>query len=136
MIRNSHLRFSCRQIYLRVEDTVSPFTSALTKGEIIMVPIAHGEGNYYHFDGDIKKLEDSGQVVFRYVNRQGEVTPEANPNGSRNNIAGIRNEAGNVVGLMPHPERAVEPLLGSADGLRVFESIRQALKTAGTAQTR
>jgi len=136
LIRNAHLRFSCRQVYLRVEDTRSPFTSAFTKGDVIKVPIAHGEGNYYHFDGDIRKLEDSGQVVFRYVDQRGEATPEANPNGSRNNIAGIRNETGNVVGMMPHPERAVEPILGSADGLRVFESIRQACRTAGVARTR
>lgn len=136
LIRNSHLRFSCRQVYVRIEDTHSPFTAALKKGDVLKIPIAHGEGNYYHFDGDIKKLEDSGQVVFRYVNREGEVTPEANPNGSRNNIAGIRNEAGNVVGLMPHPERAVEAILGSADGLRVFESIRQACRMAGTAEAR
>lgn len=136
LIRNAQLRFSCRQVYLRIEDTSSPFTSALNKGDIIMCPIAHGEGNYYHFDGDIRKLEDSGQVVFRYVNSKGEVTPEANPNGSRNNIAGIRNAAGNVVGLMPHPERAVEPILGSAEGLRIFESIRQACNTAGVVPAR
>jgi phosphoribosylformylglycinamidine synthase I len=131
LIRNSHLRFSCRQVYLRVEDTNCPFTSGLRKGEVLKVPIAHGEGNYYHFDGDIRKLEDTGQVVFRYVDREGRQTAEANPNGSRNNIAGVRNATGNVLGLMPHPERAVEPILGSADGLKVFESIRRALRAAG-----
>jgi len=136
LIRNSHLRFSCRQVHVRIEDTRSPFTAALKKGDVLKIPIAHGEGNYYHFDGDIAKLEDAGQVVFRYVDAQGKMTPEANPNGSRHNIAGIRNEAGNVVGLMPHPERAVEAILGSADGLRVFESIRQACRMAGTAEAR
>lgn len=124
LIRNSHLRFSCKQVYLRVENTQSPFTSACAKGEVLKIPIAHGEGNYYHFDGDIRKLEDSGRVAFRYVDVHGRVTLEANPNGSRENIAGIFNDEGNVLGMMPHPERAVEPILGSSDGLKIFESVR------------
>ena len=88
------------------------------------MPIAHGEGSYYSFEGDIQTLEESGRVAFRYVNAEGETTPEANPNGSINNIAGILNNEGNVLGMMPHPERAVEDILGSVDGLRIFESVR------------
>lgn len=129
LIRNSHLRFSCKYVYLRVEDHTSPFTRECTQGEVLKIPIAHGEGNYYHFDGDIRKLDDAGQVVFRYCTADGDVTPESNPNGSRGNIAGIRNEEGNVMGMMPHPERAVETILGSVDGLRVFESLRSACRT-------
>ena len=126
LIRNSHLRFSCKQVHLRVENTESPFTSGCQKGEVLKIPIAHGEGNYYHFDGDIRKLEDTGRVAFRYVDARGQVTPAANPNGSRENIAGILNAEGNVLGMMPHPERAVEEILGSSDGLKVFESVREA----------
>lgn len=126
LIRNSHLRFSCKQVYLRVENTESPFTSGCSRGDVLKIPIAHGEGNFYHFDGDIKRLEETGRVAFRYVNPQGEVTPEANPNGSRANIAGIVNAEGNVLGMMPHPERAVETILGSSDGLKIFESVRAA----------
>jgi phosphoribosylformylglycinamidine synthase len=89
-----------------------------------MIPIAHGEGNYYHFTDEIKKLEDNNQIVFRYSDVAGNVSDEANPNGSINNIAGIVNAEGNVLGMMPHPERAVEDILGSADGLKVFESLK------------
>ncbi len=126
LMRNRHLRFSCKYVYLRVENNGSRFTGACRPGEILRIPIAHGEGNYYYFEDDIRRLEDSGQVVFRYVDHDGRVTDEANPNGSANNIAGIINREGNVLGMMPHPERAVEDLLGSADGLRVFESVRTA----------
>lgn len=129
LMRNSHLRFSCKYVYLRVENNATRFTQACEKGEVLKIPIAHGEGNYYHFDDEIRTLEDKGQVLFRYVDRQGNVTPEANPNGSLNNIAGIINEEGNVLGMMPHPERAVEEVLGSADGLKVFASIRASLAT-------
>jgi phosphoribosylformylglycinamidine synthase I len=129
LIRNAHLRFSCKYVYLRVEDNTTRFTQACRKGEVLRIPIAHGEGNYYHFDDEIRTLEDKGQVLFRYVDRQGNVTPEANPNGSLNNIAGIINEEGNVLGMMPHPERAVEEVLGSTDGLKVFTSIRSSLAT-------
>ncbi|MCK4607440.1 MAG: phosphoribosylformylglycinamidine synthase subunit PurQ [candidate division Zixibacteria bacterium] len=126
LMRNSHLRFCCKYVYLRVENNGSRFTGACRPGEILRIPIAHGEGNYYYFEDDIRRLEDNGQVVFRYVDRDGRVNDEANPNGSANNIAGIINREGNVLGMMPHPERAVEDLLGSADGLRVFESVRTA----------
>ena len=129
LMRNSHLRFSCKYVYLRVENNATRFTQTCEKGEVLKIPIAHGEGNYYHFDDEIRTLEDKGQVLFRYVDRQGNVTSEANPNGSLNNIAGIINEEGNVLGMMPHPERAVEEVLGSADGLKVFESIRASLAT-------
>lgn len=130
LIKNSHLRFSCKFVRLRVETVATPFTGACKTGDILRVPIAHGEGNYYHFGDDIRKLEDSGRVVFRYVDARGEATAAANPNGSVNNIAGIINEGGNVLGMMPHPERAVEEILGSVDGLRVFESLRAAYSAA------
>ncbi len=126
LIRNSHLRFSCKQVYLRVENDATPYTRACKKGEVLKIPIAHGDGNYYDFDGDIKLLEDARQVVFRYVDQQGNATPESNPNGSRENIAGVLNAEGNVLGMMPHPERAVESILGSADGLKLFESLKMA----------
>jgi len=124
LMRNRGLRFRERFIHMRVEQTSTHFTRACQRGEVLKIPIAHGDGNYYNFDNDIQKLEDNGQVVFRYCDSRGEVTDEANPNGSLNSIAGIINETGNVLGLMPHPERAVESILGSADGLKVFESIR------------
>lgn len=126
LIRNDHLRFSCKQVYIRVENNQTKFTSACKAGEVLKVPIAHAEGNYYNFDGDIDTLENNHQVLFRYVTADGQVTDEGNPNGSINNIAGIMNREGNVVGMMPHPERAVEKILGSTDGLRLFESIRSA----------
>ncbi|MCK4460402.1 MAG: phosphoribosylformylglycinamidine synthase subunit PurQ, partial [candidate division Zixibacteria bacterium] len=122
LMRNHHLRFSCKFVYLRVEDNRGRFTNACRKHEVLKIPIAHGEGNYFYHDDEVRELEENGQVVFRYVDRMGKVTDEANPNGSLNNIAGIVNRDGNVLGMMPHPERAVEDLLGSADGLRVFES--------------
>ncbi len=129
LMRNSHLRFSCKQVYLRVENINTPFTAVCRQGDVLQVPIAHGEGNYYHFDGEIKKLEDNNQILFRYVDKDGNINDKANPNGSINNIAGIINEQGNVMGMMPHPERAVEEILGSSDGLRVFESLRKTFAT-------
>ncbi len=124
LMRNSHLRFSCKYVNLRVENDQTIFSGACAKGEVLRIPIAHGEGNYYNFDGEIESLEGNGQVVFRYVDSSGKVTEASNPNGSINNIAGIVNREGNVLGMMPHPERAVETILGSEDGLKVFESIR------------
>lgn len=123
LIRNSHLRFSCKHVYLRVETTDSPFTCDCATGDLLKIPIAHGEGNYYNFDSDLKKLEDSGRVLFRYVDASGQMTREANPNGSIHNIAGITNLEGNIMGMMPHPERAMEDILGSSDGRKVFESV-------------
>jgi len=129
LMRNSHLRFCCKYVYLRVENSATRFTRACNRGEILKIPIAHGEGNYYHFDDKIRTLEENGQVVFRYVDPRGNITKEANPNGSVHNIAGLVNEEGNVLGMMPHPERAVEKVLGSADGLKVFDSVRSSLGT-------
>lgn len=127
LIRNRSLRFSCKYVNLRVENNATSFTNTCDKGEVLRIPIAHGDGNYYNFDGDIETLEKTGRVVFRYVDANGEPTDISNPNGSINNIAGIVNKEGNVLGMMPHPERAVESILGSGDGLKVFESVRAAL---------
>lgn len=124
LIRNDHLRFSCKFVNLKVESNRTPFTGDCDMGEILKMPIAHGEGNYYHFDEEIEKLEANSRVVFRYCDNNGNVTSAANPNGSINNIAGIVNNEGNVLGMMPHPERAVEDILGSADGLKVFTSLK------------
>ncbi len=124
LIRNSHLRFSCKYIYLQVENNETVFTSACKKGDVLKIPIAHGEGNYYNFDGDIKTLENNNQIVFRYCDENGIINDQSNPNGSIHNIAGIMNKEGNVLGMMPHPERAVEKLLGSTDGLKLFESLQ------------
>jgi len=123
MLRNRGLRFRCEFLHVKVEQTDTPFTAACRPGQLIRIPIAHGDGNYYAEPEVIARLEGDRRVVFRYVSATGEATDEANPNGSANNIAGICNEARNVVGLMPHPERACELAVGSADGLAVFESI-------------
>lgn len=133
LMRNRHLRFSCKFVYLRVERSDNRFTGASAVGNVLKIPIAHGEGNYYFQDDRIRQLEENGQVLFRYCDRAGNVTDEANPNGSINSIAGIINREGNVLGMMPHPERAVEELIGSTDGLEIFESVRAACKqVAGT----
>ncbi|MDH3891368.1 MAG: phosphoribosylformylglycinamidine synthase subunit PurQ [candidate division Zixibacteria bacterium] len=126
LLRNRHLRFSCKFVYLRVENSDSRFTCESAVGAVLKIPIAHGEGNYYFHDDRIRELEDNGQVLLRYCDRAGKVTDEANPNGSLNNIAGILNREGNVLGMMPHPERAVEELIGSTDGLEIFGSVRAA----------
>ncbi|WP_071458398.1 phosphoribosylformylglycinamidine synthase subunit PurQ [Bacillus massilinigeriensis] len=115
MHRNESLKFICRHVELKVENNETMFTSAYEKGEVISIPVAHGEGNYYCDEETLAILEQNGQIVFTY---NGE-----NPNGSVRNIAGIMNEKGNVLGMMPHPERAVDPLLGGADGLKLFQSI-------------
>lgn len=123
LMRNNHLQFRCQWTYLLVENAQTPFTSACHKGQLLRIPISHGEGNYYADPRTLAELEQNGQVVFRYATPEGRVTPEANPNGSLNNIAGIVNSEGNVLGMMPHPERACETLLGSTDGNLVFQSI-------------
>jgi phosphoribosylformylglycinamidine synthase I len=123
MLRNRSLKYQCEHVFVKVEQSDTPFTLASPKGRVLRIPIAHGEGNYYAEPDVIDRLEKNGQVVFRYTTATGEVTPEANPNGSVHNIAGLCNEARNVVGLMPHPERACELAVGSADGLVVFDSI-------------
>ena len=126
LMRNKHLRFSCKYVYLKVENADNRFTCESAAGNVLKIPIAHGEGNYYFHDDEIRELEDNGQVLFRYCDREGNVTDKANPNGSLNNIAGIVNCEGNVLGMMPHPERAVEDICGSADGLKIFESAKAA----------
>ena len=123
LLRNASLRFASQWVNLRVENADTMFTNAYEKGQLIRVPVAHGDGRYTADAGTLKALEDGGQVAFRYVDRQGKPLPDANPNGSANDIAGIVNDRGNVLGLMPHPEDAIDPLLGSTDGLGLFESI-------------
>ena len=123
LLRNASLRFASQWVNLRVENADTLFTNAYEKGQVVRVPVAHGDGRYTADADTVKSLEDNGHVVFRYVDRKGNPLPAANPNGSVNDIAGIVNERGNVLGLMPHPEDAVDPLLGSTDGLGLFESI-------------
>ena len=122
MLPNSSLRFICDWVDIRVENNNSPFTYGMREGDILKIPIAHFEGNYFADGDEIEKIENTGEVVFRYCNNRGEVDWESNPNGSMNNIAGIMNRNGNVMGMMPHPERASENVLGSADGKKIFLS--------------
>ncbi len=124
-LRNRGLRFICRPVFLRVERSDTPFTNAVPVGTVLRIPIAHGEGNYYVEPSVVRELEDRGQILFRYCDAAGQVTEAANPNGSVANIAGILNREGNVLGMMPHPERACEALLGSTDGLYLFRSLQQ-----------
>ncbi len=131
LVRNASLKFESRDVHLRVERTDTPFTGDYAAGQILRIPIAHGEGNYEADPETLKRIEGEGLVVFRYVDAEGRVTEVANPNGSWHNIAGLVNEAGNVLGMMPHPERAVERLLGSTGGLGVFTSLLHSL--AGSA---
>jgi len=129
MLRNKDLKFLCQHVYVRVEQTDTPFTSSCRRGQVLRIPIAHGEGNYFAEPEVIARLEANRQVIFRYTNAEGTVTSEGNPNGSAAAIAGLCNERRNVVGLMPHPERACEPALGSADGLAILESVVQSIKS-------
>ena len=131
LIRNESLRFQSEDCLMRVERTDTPFTSEYEQGQVIRVPLAHAEGNYRADDETLARLEGENLVLFRYVDADGEVTPASNPNGSTANIAGILNEKGNVMGMMPHPERAMESLLGSTDGVPLFESLVASL--AGSA---
>jgi phosphoribosylformylglycinamidine synthase subunit PurQ / glutaminase len=123
MMRNRGLKFICDQIYLRTERTDTPFTNCLEKGKVIKLPIAHADGSYYIDEQGLKELEENRQVVLRYCSSSGDVSDSVNPNGSLNNIAGIVNKKGNVFGLMPHPERCSEKILGNTDGAYVFNSI-------------
>ena len=123
LISNSSLRFVSRMVSLKPEHTDSPFTSALDSSAIYNMPVAHSSGNYMASPEQIKGMEDRGQIAFRYVNSRGKMTAQANPNGSVDHIAGVLNEQGNVLGLMPHPERAAEALMGSADGLELLKSM-------------
>jgi phosphoribosylformylglycinamidine synthase len=122
LMRNINLKFICKDVFLKVENYETLFTNALKK-EVIRVPIAHGEGNYYADDEVIERLEGESRIVFRYASRDGRVIAEENPNGSKDNIAGIINEEGNVLGMMPHPERCSEEILGNTDGRDVFISV-------------
>jgi phosphoribosylformylglycinamidine synthase len=120
--RNKGLSFICKDIYLKVENKKTAFTHKINK-DVLKVPIAHGEGNYYCDDQTLAELEKNGQIIFRYCDDQGKLGNEANPNGSRHNIAGITNKAGNILGMMPHPERCSEEILNNTDGRMIFESI-------------
>ena len=123
LMRNDSLQYRCQWVQLRVENTETPFTVACRPGQVLRIPISHGEGRYVADDETLSVLESCGRVVFRYCTAAGDVTAEANPNGSLNNIAGIVNERGNVLGMMPHPERACEGLMGGEDGLPVWRSV-------------
>ena len=127
MLRNRSLQYQCEHVLLKVEQTDTPFTLSCDPTRLLRIPIAHGEGNYYADPEVVEQLEKNRQVIFRYVDASGQATAEANPNGSLHNIAGICSERRNVVGLMPHPERACELAVGSADGLVLFESVVKAL---------
>jgi phosphoribosylformylglycinamidine synthase subunit PurQ / glutaminase len=127
LMRNKGLRFVCRHVQIRVETTATPFTSAARLGQVLRIPIAHAEGNYVCDAATLAELRQNNQIVFRYCTPDGRLDPEANPNGSLDAIAGICNRVRNVMGMMPHPERAVEAALGSTDGLVVFRSLVQSL---------
>ena len=130
LLRNASLRFLSMDCHLRVERTDTPFTSRWQKGEVFRAPMAHGDGNYFADDATLERLEQDGRVVFRYVTPGGEATEAANRNGARNNIAGIVSENRRILGMMPHPEDLVDPLMGGTDGLPLFESIAGTFATA------
>lgn len=123
LMRNKALSFICRSVYLKIENRDTPFTRRYSQEAPIRLPIAHAEGNYFVDSETVKRLEEGSQIVLRYCNEKGEITQESNPNGSLGNIAGIINKSGNVLGLMPHPERVCDELLGGRDGLPLFESV-------------
>lgn len=127
LMRNAGLRYICKQVFLRTETDDSPFTQTLRRGEVLKIPIGHMEGNYFCDDTTLAQLKKQDRIAFRYSTKEGAITPEANPNGSLENIAGILNEGRNVLGMMPHPDRSSEALLGSSDGFRIFESMVGAL---------
>ena len=127
MLRNAGLKYVCKPVYLRVENAETPFTQLCRKGEVLKVPIGHMEGNYFCDPETLAKLQREQRIVFRYATPQGEITAAANPNGSLDNIAGICSEGRNVLGMMPHPERASEPELGMTDGFKVMQSLVGAL---------
>jgi phosphoribosylformylglycinamidine synthase subunit PurQ / glutaminase len=135
LVRNRSLQFRCEQVFLKVATHNSPFTSQIPEGRLLRLPVAHGEGCYFADDELLNQLESRQQILWQYSNARGELTEQANPNGSLRNIAGICNERRNVAGLMPHPERACEPLLGSVDGRFIFESMIHALEISPSART-
>ncbi|MBS1812856.1 MAG: phosphoribosylformylglycinamidine synthase subunit PurQ [Acidobacteria bacterium] len=128
LLRNRDQKFICEHVNVRVEHTETPFTSAYSADQVLRVPIAHGDGNYFCDDATLRELESNQQILFRYSDAKGEISESANPNGSLNNIAGVCNRERNVLGLMPHPERAAEDVLGSHDGLAMFHSMTVALR--------
>jgi len=130
MLRNKSLSFICKEIHIKVENAATPFTGLCESGQVLKVPIAHAEGNYYTDPVTLAALQANAQIIFRYCTPDGKVTSDANPNGSLDNIAGIRNAEGNVLGLMPHPERCAEDVLGNDDGRVIFLSMLDALKKA------
>ena len=132
LLRNPSLRFQSYPVHIRVETTTTPFTSQYRKGQVLQVPIAHGEGSYHAPPEVLAELEGDDRIVFRYSTADGGLAPEANPNGSAHHIAGIVNEGRNVLGMMPHPERAVEELLGSTDGRGIFQSLVHHLSAGAT----
>jgi phosphoribosylformylglycinamidine synthase len=127
LMRNAGLKYICKQVHLHVETTDSPFTNLLSKGDVLQMPIGHMEGNYFCSPEELQKLESQDRIAFRYATPAGAITPEANPNGSLSNIAGILSEGRNVLGMMPHPDRSSEKLLGSSDGWKVFASMVEVL---------
>jgi phosphoribosylformylglycinamidine synthase len=127
LMRNVSLKFVCKDVYLKVERAAAPFTAKYKVGQTVRIPIAHAEGNYFADAETMKRIEGDGRVAFRYATFHGEVTPEANPNGALNNIAGIVSENGRVLGMMPHPERLADPLLGGSDGKAMFDGLVEAL---------
>ena len=129
LMRNETLEFRCQPVNLKVENVSTPFTMSCKQNQVITMPISHGEGNYYADESTLDILENQGRIVFRYSDSKGTPTSASNPNGSSRNIAGIVNKSGNVLGMMPHPERAVESLLGGDDGIYIFESIVTFLKS-------
>lgn len=130
MLHNEKLRFVCKNVNIRVENNKTMFTSGMKEGTVLNVPVSHGEGNYFIEDEGLAELKANDQIAFRYCDADGNLTKEANFNGSVDSIAGITNKQGNVLGMMPHPERAMEPLLGSADGITFFESVFNSLQLA------
>ena len=123
LMRNQGLKYICKPVHIRCENQETPFTNQCAKGEVLTVPIGHMEGNYFCDDDTLKQLRQQNRIIFRYCSPTGEVTPEANPNGALDNIAGICNEGFNVLGMMPHPERASEPALGMTDGIKILQSL-------------
>jgi phosphoribosylformylglycinamidine synthase subunit PurQ / glutaminase len=123
LMRNIGLKYVCKPVQVSVENNETPFTNTCRKGEVLTIPIGHMEGNYFCDETTLAELKRDNRIVFRYTNPQGEITPEANPNGSLENIAGICSPGRNVLGMMPHPERAAEPELGGTDGCKIFESL-------------
>ena len=130
MLHNEHLKFTCKQVFLKTVQFDTPFSSSIPKNQRLVIPVAHGEGNYTAPEHILKEMEDDGLVVFRYCDETGAATQESNPNGSINNIAGICNKNRNVLGMMPHPERACETTLGSDDGRYIFQSMIHSLEHA------